>query len=509
MKVSRRSRWGLIALAVVAVLLGALAWLVSAPPRRPVVVSQPAPRLRIEGATIVDPRDGRLVPDMVIETEGGRIVAVARTGTLTASPSIRRIDARGTFVVPGYNNMHVHALDRDRTGALALMLADGTTGMRQMSGTDEDLADRREHRLPLTGDTPALLAMPGPVLIPFNAGSPDEARREVARQKAAGADFIKVAMLGPDAFWAALAASRQAGLPIVGHLQPGIDPARAARAGFRSIEHLGPGDPIWIACSTDRGALFAESAAHPMMKAPPVHIPYLDRFVMWRLQTLLINPAAFAKPADIARLGQAIATYDPARCATLARIFIAHGTWNVPTLVRLRNQYLADDPAYQHDPYLRYMPQSNIDSWREVTRKFAAMPPATRATYRAVYAHALMLTKLFSDLGVPMMTGTDGGGYSSPGQSLHQEFDELARAGIAPLKILQMTTTAPAAFLGRTATMGRVAVGYDADLVLLDGNPVESEANMKRIAGVVRAGHYHGRRNLAAIRARVAAEQRR
>src|ERR1700730_5414024 len=51
-----------------------------------------------------------------------------------------------------------------------------------------------------------------------------------------------------------------------------------------------------------------------------------------------------------------------------------------------------------------------------------------------------------------MMAGTDGGG-QVPGQSLHQEFDELFKAGLSPPKILRMTTLKPAEFLGRTATM--------------------------------------------------------
>jgi imidazolonepropionase-like amidohydrolase len=72
-----------------------------------------------------------------------------------------------------------------------------------------------------------------------------------------------------------------------------------------------------------------------------------------------------------------------------------------------------------------------------------------------------------------MMVGTDGGG-QAPGQSIHQEFDELAKAGLSPLKILQMTTLNPAEFLGRTGTMGSIDVGKNADIVLLDGNPVES-----------------------------------
>jgi imidazolonepropionase-like amidohydrolase len=68
-----------------------------------------------------------------------------------------------------------------------------------------------------------------------------------------------------------------------------------------------------------------------------------------------------------------------------------------------------------------------------------------------------------------------------------------------------MTTSDPARFLGRTATMGTVAAGQNADLVLLDAIPVASAQNLDGIAGVVRAGLYHSPAELARLKARVQA----
>jgi len=123
------------------------------------------------------------------------------------------------------------------------------------------------------------------------------------------------------------------------------------------------------------------------------------------------------------------------------------------------------------------------------------------ATDRDAYRRQLALTKLFDDAGVRMMVGTDGGG-QAPGQSIHQEFDELAKAGLSPFKIVQMTTLYPAEFLGRTATMGSIEVGRNADIVLLDGNPVESVQNLHNISAVVRAGFYYSHADLDALRDR-------
>jgi imidazolonepropionase-like amidohydrolase len=50
--------------------------------------------------------------------------------------------------------------------------------------------------------------------------------------------------------------------------------------------------------------------------------------------------------------------------------------------------------------------------------------------------------------------------------------------------------------------MGSIDVGKNADIVLLDGNPVESVQNLHSISGVVRAGFYYSHADLDALRAR-------
>jgi imidazolonepropionase-like amidohydrolase len=103
-----------------------------------------------------------------------------------------------------------------------------------------------------------------------------------------------------------------------------------------------------------------------------------------------------------------------------------------------------------------------------------------------------------------MMTGTDGGWLSGPGLTLKEEFAELGKAGLSALKILQMTTINAAEYLGRTETMGTVQPGRNADLVLLEADPLESVENLHAISGVVRAGFHYPKKDLDALRGRVA-----
>lgn len=467
--------------------------------------------LVLNGVTIVDTRTGRLTPGRAIVIDDGAIMRIARAGTVRAGGSARFVDARGKFVTPGFLDMHAHPLDSpDPAGALSLMLANGITGFRQMSGSPALLEARRAGKLPLSDATPALLAMPGTILTPQNAPTPAAAVAEVKRQKAMGADFIKVVAAAPPTFLAALAAAKRQGLPFVGHLPPTVSVITASDAGMRAIEHEGPTESILLSCSTQEEALRRDLAPPRPPSSPAAAPPGASGAgpagppIALRM---LVNPMAAMPPAGYAHVARTVATYDDALCRTVARTLAANATWQTPTLLRVRTMEFGDDPLYRDDPNLRYAPAATRRLWAEVADEFAGrQTPETRATVRRLFERQLRLAKLFDETGVPMLAGTDfGGGWVVAGFGLHQEFDLLGQAGLSPLKVLQMTTLNGARFFGREATMGSVEVGRNADLVLLDADPVASTKALHRIAGVVRAGRYFAPDDLERMKAAVAA----
>lgn len=455
--------------------------------------------LLITGVTVVNTQDGSRRPGMAILVHDGRIARIARARGFPVSAGVRRIDAAGRFVVPGYLDMHAHPLNSPTPqAALSLMVTYGITGFRQMSGTPQLLAERRAGTLPLGPVAPELLATPGLVLAGKLAGDPAAASAQVDAQKAQGTDFIKVIDLRPPAFAAVAARATADGLPFLGHLPPGIDVRTAMRLGMRSIEHLGPNDTLLLSCSADEAAIRAGMAT-AAIAAPPPGIP-LDR-AQALVKRLTTNPMLTLTPPALARMQHVLDTYDDAKCQALAKDLAASSMWQVPTLVRLKTMELADDPSFARQYALRLVPGDDRRLWQELLGQFGTtLSPTGRATLRALWARQLKLVKLFDAAGVKMLAGTDlGGQWLVPGVSLHQEFDLLAEAGISPLRVLQMTTLDGARFLGRESTMGRVAVGRQADLVLLDGDPIASVANLHRIDAVVRGGTYYGRAELDAI----------
>ena len=464
-------------------------------------------RLLLEGATVVDTRDGSLSPATDIFLQDGRIAGVAPSGGAPHAADLIRIDARGRYVIPGFLDMHAHTLQMaDPTGSLELMLAWGVTGFRQLAGSSALLKQRRDGALPLPVDSPEVLEIAGAVLTPANAATPAMAVATVRGQKDEGADFIKAALVTPEVFFAAQAEAHRLGLPILGHLPTGIDAVEASRGGMKSIEHLGPGVGILASCSSDEAALRAAMAGRPLLRGPPFRIPFADQLMAPVIRRLVLNPLTVTGKADVEILAHAIDTFDEGKCLALAERFVADGTWQCPTLIRLRTQELADDADLQSDPGLAYVAATTLRAWKTVTETFSKLPAASRATFRKAYDLQLKLTGLFDRAGVGMIAGSDvsGAAWQVPGITLHDEFDELARAGMTPLKVLQMTTLHAAAFLGRSAEMGTVEVGKLADLVLLDANPMESVGNLHAVGGVVRAGSSYSRDDLEALKRGVA-----
>ena len=107
------------------------------------------------------------------------------------------------------------------------------------------------------------------------------------------------------------------------------------------------------------------------------------------------------------------------------------------------------------------------------------------------------LIAAFAKEGVPIVAGTDAlvPGVM-PGFALHDELAALAKAGLTNRQVLESATRLPAEWLGTIDDRGTVAVGKRADLLLLEGNPLEDIKNTRRIAGVIVGGRYFSRNEL-------------
>ena len=75
----------------------------------------------------------------------------------------------------------------------------------------------------------------------------------------------------------------------------------------------------------------------------------------------------------------------------------------------------------------------------------------------------------------------------------------MSEMGMTPLEALQTGTLNPAVFLNATDSLGTVAAGKLADLVLLDADPLADIANVLKLWAVVANGHYYDHTTLLAL----------
>jgi imidazolonepropionase-like amidohydrolase len=425
--------------------------------------------LFIEHVTVVDVIAGHVQQDMTVEIRGRRIAAI-NTGHRARTPRYATvIDAHGKYLIPGLWDMHVHV--SWPAGAarvfLPLMVANGVLGARDMHSILSIIVALKHSVAAGTRIGPRLFvagpAVDGPnSYLPTSrvVHTPDEAQDAVRQLKGGGVDFIKVYSSLPKELYLAVAReAKKQDIPFVGHVPYPVTAAEASDAGQRSMEHLTEVD---VGTSNEEAKIKAEE------------IEAMDQ-----------------KHGSIPDANRLRATYDSAKAASLFERFRRNDTWQVPTLVVLYQPgQLAQGGHPADDSLVAYMPKAIREYWGSV-------PPEFAAKMGALYPIHADLVGQINRASVPILAGSDcPNPYVYPGFSLHDELGLLVHSGLTPAEALRTATINPARFLGMTDSLGVVATGKVADLVLLDGNPLQDIANTKRISAVIQGGRVLDRRAL-------------
>lgn len=96
--------------------------------------------------------------------------------------------------------------------------------------------------------------------------------------------------------------------------------------------------------------------------------------------------------------------------------------------------------------------------------------------------------KTMHEMGVRIVAGTDAGIFQTPHHQYVGGLEHLVALGFEPAEVLAMATTEAAAALGLGATTGRLAPGYDADLIVVAGDPHEDITALGRLSRVIAQG---------------------
>ena len=429
--------------------------------------------LVITHVSVIDTTGARLIRDTTVVIVDDRIKEIGTTGTVKAPKDAKRFDGSGKFLIPGLWDMHAHISYKE---FLALFIANGVTGIREMGGNPEEFVQLKEWRKEIANGTligprifTAGVIVDGPRKIgrrnSLNVENAIEARQAVNNLKQHGADFIKVySMLPRESYFAVAEQAKKQGLSFAGHVPASVTASEASDAGQKSLEHL---FGVFSACSKNADALHDEANT-------AVAISGLSVFVGAEIRTEL-------KTLD---------TYDDKNAAALFARFVKNSTWQTPTLVGWQNLSATDESYFLNDSRLKYIPSERKNSWKvQKAALLKGFDPEYFPERQRLFEAQLRLISAMHKAGVKLLAGTDTAGlYEYPGFSLHDELALLVKAGLTPMDALRCATCNPAEYFGLLDSLGAVEKGKIADLVLLDANPLEEISNTSKIAAVVLGG---------------------
>jgi imidazolonepropionase-like amidohydrolase len=421
-----------------------------------VAATAQAPSLAITGVNVVDVVNGQIVPNSTVTISGQTITSVTRNGA--PSSGARVIDGQGKFLSPGLWDMHAHIQGNEKAW-LPLYIANGVTGIRDMGADLDFILELRAATSAGRTLGPRIVAA-GPILddapedwpLRIRVRNPDEGRAAVQLLKRRGVDLIKVHNFTPrDVFFAIAGEARRQHLPVAGHVPLKVTIQEGVDAGMVTIEHMSEDGRVWKACSG--GAQYRPDACRPFFEM-------LARRGVWQTPTLVAS-------SEIAVIGT------PA--SAISR----------------------DHLAYANKRFLEFHARN---------QSFFLKRPEVVGILKNLADVAKIVTRDMAAAGVGILAGCDG---MIAGFCVHDELATMVGGGMTPAAALRTATVNPARYLGRELTLGTIERGKSADLVLLDANPLEDVANVRRIRAVIASGRFLDRSALDQLltQAKAAAQQ--
>jgi hypothetical protein len=403
---------------------------------------------------LFDADQGRFIPDQAVLSVDGKISKIGSGGSIKALPAgTRLIDGHGKSLVPGLWDSHRHM--GDDWGILS-NVAEGITNYRSPGNEIDRMHDVFKRRA--AGD---LLAPEGWVSVivdrkdplaaqgALTVSSAQEAIEAVRKIKAAGMWGVKF-YTSMDPSWIAPAAAEahRLGLHVHGHIPAHMRPLDAVRAGYDEVTHIN----------------FA------MMQAMPQNV--VDRA---NTEQRMVGPAEHAKDVDL--------NAEPIH--GMIAEFAGRHTIVDPTLVAFEDSFDkekggAPGPAYA--PYANIVPAAVARGFK--SGGFPLKDGYSREDYRKSFDKLIALTGALHKAGVPIVAGTDG-----EGMELVRELELYQKAGFTPAEAIQSATIVPARMVGQDKRLGSIAVGKEADMILVDGDVSSDLGALRRVRSVVMDGY--------------------
>ena len=252
-----------------------------------------------------------------------------------------------------------------------------------------------------------------------------------------GAGGFKAKAISPRHLKALILAAKKHGLTVTGHLDSGfrnsVNPSDAIDMGIHRVEHFLGGE----------GMPDSKSAYASLASIAPDSPVYRD----------------------------------------IAKKFVEHGVWFDATITAYG--YIGN----RGEGYDRWVDESQFFT-PFVLKKIASRKHRPVKRFEAIYQAKLKSISTFFEMGGKITLGTDhvSDGTFLPGFGIHREMDAFVRSGIPAKDALKIATIHGARALGLESEHGSIEPGKFADLVIVNGNPLENIRNTRNVDSVMTRG---------------------
>jgi hypothetical protein len=430
----------------------------------------------LEVGLLIDGSGGEPMKDAVIVIEGKRVQAIGRKGAVKIPQGARVVQAGSSTAFPGLIDSHVHYkewqgelyLNHGVTTALAIGsepiewivaqkegIAKGKIVGPRIFAAGPHLNSPREGERSRSGrDEISRLRFEA------RAKNAEEAKKAVHELHGQGADIIKIFENStPEVIRAATEEAKKLGLPAGGH---SIDVYMSGETGFTFVEHS--------------HAIVATSIKDPK-KRQELHARRTSR------RNALSTPEFhyYAEPDNFDEIVRFMVERNIHWGPTIAT------TWRALTPKRARHK--ERELNFLKQPGLTYIPsyfRANVEAHFDAIEKITDQEFLKRCALG--YEKLSEFIRRFVKAGGKIHTGSDPNSVL-PAWGVHTELEMLVDMGLTPMEALLAATRNPAEMMGKQSELGVIKPGSFADLVVVDGNPLQDISKTRSIKMVFKEGN--------------------
>ncbi|TSD67553.1 amidohydrolase family protein [Inquilinus sp. KBS0705] len=398
-------------------------------------IAKAAKGIVIIGGTIINVEDGTKTHNGYLLIEDGVIKRMTQPGEVNLKYKPQVIEADGKYILPGLWDMHAHF---EQTEWGPAYLAAGVTTVRDC-GNELGFIDGIQKAIDSgKGIGPKILMAgiidgKGPTALGIiQADTKEEAIKAVDTYKARGFDQIKVySSVKPDILKAICDEAHKVGFTVTGHIPNKMTLQAGVDSGMNMVNHIQYVYSM-MKRNKDRSVNFEDSTTIAAIKFIKDHHTVID-------------PTIGVYDLSYRSLSEDVTKMEPA-------------FYTLPLPLQTQFKTTGEDSA-------------------------------TAARFKPLLTSMKHIVKLLYDAGVPVVAGTDMG---FPGFSVARELELYVDAGLSPAQALKTGTLIPAQVMGLDKKTGSIATGKNADIIIVDGNPLTNIRNVRNVKVVIKGGKVYG-----------------